>query len=210
MLSYDDSPAFRGDDEDDDDETCPSKAEPKPEDLRNKLLETRTIIVNGAIDQPVAEKVMTQLLILDGKSQDPIRIFVTSQGGHVDSGLAIHDMIRFVNSPVYTIGAGWVASIAVPILFGAKKENRFSLKHTRYLIHQPSGGAGGQAADIRIEAQEILKLRERLNQLIADETGQPVDKIKLDSDRNFWMNSEEAMKYGIISKVVTRASDLPG
>lgn len=209
MLSYNDAPDFRGDDEEDDDENCPSKAEPKQDDLRTKLLDTRTIIVNGAIDQPVAEKVMTQLLILDGKSHDPIRIFVTSQGGHVDSGLAIHDMIRFVNSPVYTIGAGWVASIAVPILFGAKKENRFSLKHTRYLIHQPSGGAGGQAADIRIEAQEILKLRERLNQLIADETGQPVDKIKLDSDRNFWMNSEEAIKYGIVTKVVTSAKELP-
>jgi ATP-dependent Clp protease protease subunit len=208
MLHYKEPYLGRGDEEDDDHE-CPSKAEAKPDDLRFKLLQTRTIIINGAIDQPVAEKVMAQLLILDSQSHEPIRIYVTSQGGHVDSGLAIHDMIRFIASPVYTIGAGWVASIAVPILFGAKKANRFSLPHTRYLIHQPSGGAGGQAADIRIEAQEILKLRERLNQLIADETGQPVEKIKLDSDRNFWMNAEEAIKYGIVSKVVTQASDLP-
>ena len=207
MLSNNNSVYFRGDEEED--EECPSHSEPKQDDLRIKLLDTRTIIINGAIDQPIAEKVMTQLLILDSKSHDPIRIFVTSQGGHVDSGLAIHDMIRFVHSPVYAIGAGWVASIAVPILFGAKKENRYSLSHTRYLIHQPSGGAGGQASDIRIEAQEILKLRERLNQLIAAETGQPVDKIKLDSDRNFWMNAEEAIKYGIVSKILTQASELP-
>jgi ATP-dependent Clp protease, protease subunit len=208
MLSYIDDPRLRGDEEDEDEPVPPPES--KQEDLRVRLLETRTLIINGEINQAAAEKAMTQLLILDGQSDKPIRIFVTSQGGHVDSGLAIHDLIRFVKSPVYAIGAGWVASIAVPILFGAKKENRFSLPHTRYLIHQPSGGAGGQAADIRIEAQEILKLRERLNQMIADETGQPVDRIKLDSDRNFWMNAEQAIDYGIISKIVRHAQDLPG
>ena len=131
-----------------------------------RMLKTRTVLVNGPVDQKLAEKVMGQLLILDADNHDPIRVMITSQGGHVDSGFAIHDMLRFIESDVITIGAGWCASIAVPILFGAPKERRFSLPHTRFLLHQPSGGAGGQATDIRIEAEEILKVRERLNPLI--------------------------------------------
>ncbi|MEM9176501.1 MAG: ATP-dependent Clp protease proteolytic subunit [Myxococcota bacterium] len=177
--------------------------------LGMRMLKTRTVLVNGPVDQKLAEKVMGQLLILDADSHDPIRVMVTSQGGHVDSGFAIHDMLRFIESEVITIGAGWCASIAVPILFGAPRERRFSLPHTRFLLHQPSGGAGGQATDIRIEAEEILKVRERLNNLIANETGQDVDKVTKDSDRNFWMNAEEAKDYGLVSKVIKTASELP-
>ena len=164
--------------------------------------------VSGTVDEELAEKVIAQLLVLDAESNDPIRVFITSPGGHVDAGLAIHDMMKFIKSDVICIGAGWVASIAVPIMFGAKKENRFALPHTRFLLHQPSGGAGGQASDIRIEAQEIIKIRERLNKMIADETGQAVDRVKDDSDRNFWMNPEEALEYGLIAKIVCSVSEL--
>ena len=172
------------------------------------MLKTRTVLVGGGVDDKLAEKVMAQLLILEADNHEPIRVIVTSQGGHVDSGLAIHDMLRFIESPIVTIGAGWVASIAVPILFGATKENRYALPHTRFLLHQPSGGAGGQASDIRIEAEEILKVRTRLNGLIADETGQSVEKVEQDSDRNFWMDAEEAKAYGLVSKVVTSVAEL--
>ena len=109
---------------------------------------------------------------------------------------------------VVTIGAGWVASIAVPILFGALRERRYSLPHTRFLLHQPSGGAGGQASDIRIEAEEILKVRERLNQLIAAETGQDAERVARDSDRNFWMDAEQAKEYGLVGRVISRATEI--
>jgi ATP-dependent Clp protease protease subunit len=173
-----------------------------------RMLEARTILVSGSIDDKVAARTVAQLLILDADNHDPIRVIITSQGGHVDSGFAIHDVMRFVESPITTIGAGWVASIAVPILFGAPKERRYSLPHTRFLLHQPSGGSGGQASDIRIEAEEILKVRDRLNALIADETGQSVERVAKDSDRNFWMNAEEASEYGLVGKVIKSASEL--
>ncbi len=173
-----------------------------------RLLKTRTVLINGTVDEELAEKVMAQLLVLDAESHDPIRAIITSQGGHVDSGFAIYDIMHFVDSEVICIGAGWVASIAVPILFGAKKEQRYSLPNTRFLLHQPIGGAGGHASDIRIEAQEILKIRERLNSLVAEETGQPVEKVSKDSDRNFWLSAKEALDYGLISKIIASPSDI--
>ncbi len=179
-----------------------------PEGIGLRMLQTRTVLVAGAVDEKLAEKTMMQLLILDAENHEPIRVMITSQGGHVDSGFAIHDMLGFIESPVTTIGAGWVASIAVPILFGAPKERRFSLPHTRFLLHQPTGGAGGQASDIRIEAEEILKVRERLNRLIADETGQDFERVDKDSDRNFWMDAEQAQAYGLVSQVVTRVTEI--
>jgi ATP-dependent Clp protease protease subunit len=190
-------------------EAC--KEEPKKtEGLGGRLLEARTILISGQIDQDIAEEVMAQLVVLDADSHDPIRVIVTSQGGHVDSGFAIHDMMHYVESPIIGIGAGWVASIAVPILFGAKKENRYSLPNTRFLLHQPSGGAGGQLSDLRIEAQEILKIREKLNAMISEETGQTVDKVKEDSDRNFWMSADEALDYGLISAVIKSPGEIKG
>jgi len=197
---------LRMDDDDDDDKKDDKK---KENGMMGHLLKTRTIVLAGQVDQEMAERVISQLFVLDTESHEPIRVIVTSQGGHVDSGYAIHDMLRYVESDVFCIGAGWVASIAVPILLGArKKENRVSLPNTRFLLHQPSGGAGGQLQDIRIEAQEILKIRQKINELIAKETGQKVEKVALDSDRNFWMSAEEAMKYGIISRIVTSAKDV--
>jgi len=186
----------------------PEDSSPREESLGLRMLKTRTVLVSGAVDDKLAEKTIAQLLILDAESHDPIRVMITSQGGHVDSGYAIHDMLRFIESPIITIGAGWVASIAVPILFGAPKERRYSLPNTRFLLHQPSGGAGGQASDIRIEAEEILKLREKLNELIAAETGQDVERVAKDSDRNFWMDAEQAKEYGLIGQVVTSATEI--
>lgn len=174
-----------------------------------RMLKARTVLISGPVDDRLAEKTIAQLLILDAESHEPIRVMITSQGGHVDSGFAIHDMLRFIESPVVAIGAGWVASIAVPILFGAPRDRRYSLPHTRFLLHQPSGGTGGQASDIRIEAEEILKVRERLNQLIAEETGQSVERVAKDSDRNFWMDPEQAREYGLVTAVIAHSRDIP-
>ncbi len=194
----------RAQDDEDDEEVKTSREE----GLVQRMLETRTILLAGQVDEKLAEKVISQLLILNGISHAPIRMVITTPGGHVDSGFAIHDMMRFIESPVIAIGAGWVASIGVPILLAAEKDCRYSLPHTRFLLHQPSGGAGGQAADIRIAAEEILKLRGRINQLIANETGQDVKKVENDSDRNFWMTSDQALEYGLISRVITTAGEL--
>lgn len=180
-----------------------------PQDaVLSRMLGIRTILVSGEIDQDVAERTIAQALILDAASHDPIRVLISSQGGHVDSGYAIHDVLQYIDSPVITVGAGWVASIAVPILLSAQKKNRYSLPNTRFLLHQPSGGAGGQASDIRIAAEEILKLRERLNKLIADETGRSVEQVTHDCDRNFWMSAEQALDYGLISKIIKRQSEI--
>ena len=179
----------------------------KMEGVFAKLMKARLVLVSGTVDEELAEKVMAQLLVLDAESQEPITVMITSPGGHVDAGYAIYDTMKFVKSPVTTIGVGWVASIAVPILFGGDKGKRFSLPNARFLLHQPSGGAGGQASDIRIEAQEILKIRGRINRMIAEETGQPVEKVAKDSDRNFWMSAEEAIEYGLITKIITRMDE---
>lgn len=188
---------------------CDEKKPDSPQDsVSSRLVKARTIVVSGQIDQEVAERVISQLMILDADNHEPIKMVVTSQGGHVDSGLAIHDMMRFIQSDVIGIAAGWCASIAVPILMGAKKEHRLSLPNTRFLLHQPSGGAGGQLADIRIQAEQMLKIRERLYKMISAETGQPVDRIQKDSDRDFWMTAEEALEYGIVSRIVASASEV--
>jgi len=192
----------------DDEKECENAQESKNEGMLARLLKSRTILINGTVDQELAERVIAQLLVLDTESKDPIKVIITSPGGHVDSGFAIHDMMKFIASPITTIGAGWVASIAVPILFGAPKERRYSLPNTRFLIHQPSGGAGGQLADIRIEAQEILKIRKRINEMISEETGQPIEKVAKDSDRNFWMSAKEALDYHLISKIITNVKEL--
>lgn len=178
------------------------------EAVLSRMLGIRTILISGEINQEVAERVISQALILDAASHDPIRTIITSQGGHVDSGYAIYDVLRYLESPVISVGAGWVASIAVPILLAAEKQHRCSLPNTRFLLHQPSGGAGGQASDVRIAAQEILKLRERLNRLIADETGKSLEQVSEDSDRNFWMSAEEALQYGLISKIITSQTEI--
>lgn len=170
--------------------------------MMEKLLETRTILLFGEINMKVAQEITRQLLILAADSDEPIKMIINSPGGHVESGDTIHDMIRFVNVPVKVVGTGWVASAGALIYAAADKENRFSLPNTRFLLHQPMGGARGQAADIAIEAQEILKTRRRLNEIFARQTGQPIEKVEEDTDRNFWMSAQEAQEYGLVGNII--------
>jgi ATP-dependent Clp protease, protease subunit len=173
-----------------------------------KFLEARTVLLFGGIDQKLAERVATQLLYLDHISNDPIRLIINSPGGHVESGDTIHDLISFIKSPVAVIGTGWVASAGTHIFLGAPKERRFCLPNTRFLIHQPSGGAGGRASDIAIQAQEIVKMRERLARIIAAETGQPYERVIVDIDRDYWMSTDEAKAYGILGTVVSKIDEI--
>ena len=169
---------------------------------RDLLFRSRTLIISGEINQKLAANVIGQLLAMDGQSHDPIRIFINSQGGHVESGDTIHDMIRFIGSDVTMIGTGWVASAGALIYVAVPTERRLSLPHTRYLLHQPAGGTRGSAADVEIEAREILRMRQRLNQIFADNTGQTVERIADDTRRNFWLSAEAALDYGLVGRIV--------
>lgn len=190
---------------------CPDdELEGKKENpLLNRLLRTRTLLLNGPVGEEMAQEAVTQALVLDAESHDPIRVIVTSPGGSVDFGFAIYDILRYVESEVICIGAGFVASMGVPIMLAAQPKNRYALPNTRFMMHQPSmSGVAGQAKDIRITAQEILKTRERINKLIAEETGKSMERIQNDSDRDYWMSAEEAMEYGLVSKIIRSATDL--
>jgi ATP-dependent Clp protease protease subunit len=180
--------------------------EPKSK-IEEKFLETRTIMIFGEISQKVAREVSEKLILLSAINDDPIKVIINSQGGHVEAGDTIFDMLRFVKPKVKILGTGWVASAGALIYASVPTEDRFSLPNTRYMLHQPSGGVGGQASDINIEAQEILKMRERLNKTFADQTGQAVEKIERDTDRNFWMSAEEAKQYGLVGKVIFGQAD---
>lgn len=173
-----------------------------------KLIESRTILIYGEINQNLAKEVSTQLLLLEAMSDEPIKIFINSQGGHVEAGDTIHDMIQFVKPDVYVIGTGWVASAGITIYLAAQKEHRFSLPNTRYMIHQPAGGVQGQSTEIQIEAKEIVRMRERINRLIAKATGQTYEKVSKDTDRNFWLSVEEAKDYGIVNKIISTADEV--
>ena len=170
--------------------------------LTQKMIENRTILIYGGINQELAKEVSGQLLLLASLSDDPITIFINSQGGHVEAGDTIHDMIKFVKPEVKVIGTGWVASAGITIFLAANKKNRYSLPNTRFMIHQPAGGVQGQSTEIQIEAREIVKMRERVNRLIAKATGQTYEKVSEDTDRNYWMTAEEAVQYGIVSKII--------
>ena len=167
------------------------------------LFESRMILLFGEINEKAARETCAQLIAMSEVGGDPIRLVLSSPGGHVESGDAIHDMIRFVAAPVKVIGTGWVASAGVHIFLGAARERRYCTPNTRFLLHQPMGGIGGKAVDMEIEAREILKMRDRLNRIIADETGQPVERVAKDTDRNHWLSPEEARDYGIVSHIVT-------
>jgi ATP-dependent Clp protease protease subunit len=179
-------------------------------ELESRRLKQRKVLIFGAINDKVARDVTGRLLALAGASSEPIDVYVNSPGGHVESGDTIHDMIRFVDSeaPVRMIGTGWVASAGALIYLAAKKERRFALPQTRFLLHQPMGGVRGPAVDIDIEAREIIKMRERLNRLIARETGQTYERVARDTDRNYWMSVDEAIAYGMLSKMISKLSDL--
>jgi ATP-dependent Clp protease protease subunit len=176
--------------------------------LSERLLRARTIIIAGEINQKLAERVSAQLLAMSYESDEPITIFLNSQGGHVEAGDTIHDMIRFVGAPVRIVGTGWVASAGALIYVSVPVERRYCLPNTRFLLHQPAGGAGGDAADIEIEAREILRMRDRLNRIFANATGQPISRIEEDTHRNFWLDAEAAIEYGLAGRVIEHVGEL--
>jgi len=197
---------FRADEEADEKEDKKAP-EPQSSEVAKALFKSRTVLIFGEVDMKMAERVTAQLLAY-AESEGDIRVIVNSPGGHVESGDTIHDMIRFVGNQVKMIGTGWVASAGAHIFLGAKKENRFCLPFTRFLLHQPLGGVRGQVSDITIEAEEIIKMRARLIREIAMETGQPYEKVVADTERNFWMGAEDAVNYGLAAKVISTANDI--
>jgi ATP-dependent Clp protease, protease subunit len=199
---------LRLDEEDDDDKSDKKAPDPQSTPVMNALFKSRTVLIFGEVDMKLAERVSAQLLAYAAEGEGDIRVIVNSPGGHVESGDTIHDMIRFVGPRVKMIGTGWVASAGAHIFLGARKENRFALPNTRFLLHQPTGGFHGQASDISIEAEEVLKMHERINRIIAQETGQTYEKVVADTDRNFWMSAEEAKAYGLVARIVTRADEV--
>jgi len=177
--------------------------------LSHKFLKTRQILLSGEINKALAEKIIRQLLVLEADSDEPIKIFIDSPGGDADAGYAIFDMIRFINAPVYTIGMGLVASAGSIILLAAPKERRFALPNSHYLIHQPLSGIKGVATEIEIHAMELEKMRVKINEMIAQETGLSIEKVSKDTDRDFWMNAVEAKAYNLVTKVITARKELP-
>ncbi|MBK9360991.1 MAG: ATP-dependent Clp protease proteolytic subunit [Rubrivivax sp.] len=189
----------------------PSKADKndKPSGLAEQLaFKSRFVLVFGEIDDKLARQVCERLILLAQDSDAPIQMLISSPGGHVESGDAVHDMIRFVRAPVTCIGTGWVASAATHIFLAAPRERRVCLPNTRFMIHQPAGGAGGRATDIAIMAKEIIKTRERMARVIATETGQSAEKVRADMERDYWMTADEAIAYGIASRVVVNQKEL--
>jgi ATP-dependent Clp protease protease subunit len=176
--------------------------------IEERLFKSRNILIFGEVNQTLSRVVTERLIALSAESDEEIRVFINSQGGHVESGDTMYDMIKFVKPVVKVIGTGWVASAGALIYLAAKPENRFCLPNTRFLLHQPSGGAGGQATDIAIQAREIIKMKKRLNEIIARETGQPLERVEKDTERDYWMSSAEAKEYGIVSRVVASAAEL--
>ena len=169
---------------------------------------SRFVLIFGEVNDTLAQATCRRLLALSEESEAPITVLVSSPGGHVESGDAIHDMIRFVRAPVTTVGTGWVASAGAHIFLSPPKDKRVCLPNTRFMIHQPAGGAGGQATDIAIQAKEILKTRERIAKVIAKQTGQSLQTVMTDIERDYWMSAEEAVKYGIVSRVIEHQKDL--
>ncbi len=174
----------------------------KEPDISEKILKTRTILLSGEVNKKLAEKVISQMLLLEAENDEPIKIFIDSPGGDVDAGYAIFDMIRFIKPPVYIIGMGLVASAGALILLAAPNERRLALPNSHYLIHQPLSGIRGVATEIEIHAKEIEKTRKKINKLIADETGKDIKQVEKDTDRDFWMNAEEAKTYGLVSRLI--------
>ena len=176
--------------------------------LFERSLKTRNVLLSGEVNKTLAERIIRQLILLEAENEEPIRVFIDSPGGDADAGYAIFDMMRFVKPQVTTIGMGLVASAGAIIMLAAPKERRLGLPNSHYLIHQPLSGMRGVATEIEIHARELDRLRRRINKLIADETGQPLEKVEKDTDRDYWMGAEEAQSYGLIARIVSRREEL--
>jgi ATP-dependent Clp protease protease subunit len=197
---------FRLDDEEN--EKNPNDMRNAPDVVEKALFNARVVMLTGEVNDGVARRVTERLFALASDNANPITFVISSPGGHVESGDMIHDVIKFINAPVRMLGTGWVASAGALIYCAAQRENRFCLPNTRFLLHEPRGGIGGMASDVEIQAREVLRMRERLNRIFADATGQPLDKIKRDTDRDYWMQAEEAKAYGLVGKIVKSANEV--
>jgi ATP-dependent Clp protease, protease subunit len=179
-----------------------------PSNVEQKLFDARIITLFGEINMEVAKKTISAMLAMAGVNDEPITLVINSPGGHVEAGDTIYDMIKFIKPEVRVLGTGWVASIATLIYLGAKKHNRYCLPNTRFLIHQPLGGAQGYAVEIDIQARQILKMKERLNRIISAETGQSYERVAKDAERDYWLFAEEAKDYGIVTHIVQKQSEV--
>jgi ATP-dependent Clp protease, protease subunit len=194
--------------QDDDNKEDKENLSPSGEMLFQRMLKTRTLLLSGEVNKPLAERLVRQLILLEDQSDDPIKLFIDSPGGDVDAGFAIFDMMRFIKPDIYTIGMGLVASAAAIILLAVPKERRLALPNSHYLIHQPLSGIRGVATEIEIHAKELEKLNVKINKLISEETGTDIEKVEKDTDRDYWMNAEEAMEYGLVSRIIANKLEL--
>ena len=183
-------------------------SENSSEYLTQKMLETRTVLISGEINDELARDVVNKLLLLEATSDEPINIFLSTQGGHVDSGFYIRDMINFIKPKVNIIGSGWVVSAGIFIFLSGDKDRRYSLPNTRFMMHQPSGGVQGQSTEIEITAKEIVRTRKLINEIIAEETGQDLEKVEKDTNRDYWLNAEEAKEYGIVNQIISSRDEI--
>jgi ATP-dependent Clp protease protease subunit len=197
-------PAYRLQESEEQDET---KKESEST-LIERILKTRNILLSGEINKPLGERIIRQLILLEDQGDDPIKVFIDSPGGDADAGFAIFDMMRFIKPEVIVIGMGLVASAAAIVLLAAPKKQRIALPNSHYLIHQPLSGMRGVATEIEIHARELDKLRRKINKLVSEETGQKLEKVEKDTDRDYWMNAEEALEYGLVSRIITSRKDL--
>ncbi|MDO5528234.1 MAG: ATP-dependent Clp protease proteolytic subunit [Paracoccus sp. (in: a-proteobacteria)] len=206
-------PHFVLDEDDDDERHDAEKPEqglglPDAANIGKLYFKSRNVIVAGPINDKLAQRTVAHLLALAEDGDEPINMLISSPGGHVESGDMIHDIIKFIKPRVRTIGSGWVASAGALIFVGAEKEDRYCLPNTRFLLHQPSGGIGGTSSDMMIQAEQVRLMRERLNQIFADATGQSIEKIEADTQRDFWLNTQEALDYGLLGRVINSVSEL--
>jgi len=189
---------------DDSEEKKENKEVPLPE----RMLKSRTILLSKGVDDKMVESVTTQLTLMESESTDPIKVFINSPGGSADSGFAIYDLFRFVDSPIVTICSGICASAAILIFLGGEKGKRYSLEHSRFLLHQPSTAAQGTASDLQITATQIIKLRQAYNEIVGAEINRDPAEITENSARDFWLTAKEAKKYGLVDHVITKKSEL--
>ena len=193
---------------DDEDNKNPADGRNAPEVIEKALFEARVVMLTVEVNDIQARRITERLFALAAQNAQPITFVISSPGGHVESGDMIHDAVKFIDAPVQMLGTGWVASAGALIYAAAPREHRFCLPNTRFLLHEPRGGVGGMASDVEIQAREILRMRERLNKIFAEATGQPIEKIKKDTDRDHWMQAEEAKAYGLVGRIVKSQSEL--
>lgn len=191
-----------------DDEKEENKKAAAPDALAEKFLKTRQILLSGEINKELAEKFNKQLLLLEADSNKPVYVYIDSPGGDVTAGFAIYDMIRFVKCPVVLIGNGLIASAAALILLAVPQNMRVGLPNSEYLIHQPLSGMRGTATDIQIHTANVKKTKAKINKIISDATGKELKKVEADTDRDYWLDADEALEYGLISKIISNRDEL--